>query len=379
MEVIKPGSAAHLKAAVAPQLPQVDLSASWPRAGPGLPIRRDQQLPYMLHPGQQQPPQRPPEVATPPQPPQRPPEVATPPQPPQRPPEVATPQRQPSQHSLNLRSASVESGGSGGGGVTAEPYMQPGVLVMSVPAMPTVVPPLTPSRSSSGHMQRAHTFPDVDTVPDADTFPDVNTFPDSDTDKNGYMKIAPTSVPPPPMARRMTQPVFSNPEESVLPVPPTTSAQVGTVVDMMKNMSVEQVQMLVQMLSKLAPGGSQNGGNAPVHPPQLCKMQGTRQIVHTHTCTHTTHAHTKHVHTHMHTHLHTTHAHTHAHTTCAHTHTCMQAYMHTHLHTHTHAHTRTTAHTEHINTCYGKSFAFGTKLCHSVKREGYCSRLSCCI
>ena len=247
MEAIRPGSAVNLRGA-APQ-PHMDLTMSWPRAGGGFPQQQQQQqqqqqLPYTLVPVQQQP-----------LPPQRPQQPSLPQQQPQPQPAVTQlPPRQLSQHSMHLRNLPVESERE------PQPYMQPGEVTMSTP--PPAVPPVVPSRSSSGPLKHAHTFPEMD------------------TDDSGYLKIEPSTVPI-PRTKSVSQPVTSNPEKSTPPATPTTTtdpaAHVDAVVGIMKNMSTDQMQMLVQMLSKLNPGAKAE--NSSMQPPQLCKTQSTHHVV----------------------------------------------------------------------------------------------------
>eukprot|EP00731_Ephydatia_muelleri_P032043 Em0023g550a len=253
MEAIKPGSAAHLRPPPQSHQPPVNLATTWPLVsgggGVGLPAKRDAQLPYVLHPGQQQPvlqqSQWQPQAYQP-----QPPTAAEP------------PHRTPSQHSLHHKHL-PEAGSVS----AAEPYMLPGdvvttvipssVITSSIATPAATTPPITPARSGSAHLIHARTFPE------------------SDTDSSGYMKLEPVSIPNPPLTKRRTEiQIPLNPEESPSPTTPTSGpvTPVSTVVDMMRHMSSEQMQMLVQMLSNLDVGGAKTPESVSVQPPQLLKM-----------------------------------------------------------------------------------------------------------
>ena len=142
----------------------------------------------------------------------------------------------------------------------------------------------------------------------------AHTFSEGDTDENDYILDEPASVPirapkaippsntssrPSPLKHAHTfsegdtdeplmptlQSVFhtvswpnsSNPEESTPPDTPTTTtdpvAPVSEVVGIKKSMSTDQMQMLIQMLSKLNPGELSYATleNSPLQHYQLCK------------------------------------------------------------------------------------------------------------
>ena len=124
---------------------------------------------------------------------------------------------------------------------------------MSTP--PPAVPPVVPSRSSSGHIKHGHTFLEMY------------------TDDCGYMRVEPSTVPISP-TKSVSQSVTSNPTP---PATPTSTkdpvAPVDAVVGIMKNMSTDQMQML----SKLNPGAKAE--NSPMQPLQLCKTESYYHVV----------------------------------------------------------------------------------------------------
>ena len=94
---------------------------------------------------------------------------------------------------------------------------------------------------------------------------------------SGYVRTLPKSDIDPTGLQRVTQPSL-NSEESKSPPTPTSEepvTPVSTVVDKMKNMSPEQMQLLMNMLSKL---GDVGGGKMTENAYRKCPKAHTHNI-----------------------------------------------------------------------------------------------------